>query len=278
MDLGSNATVTLTLRDAPVADVIGLLVRRAGLNVVLTQVDPEQTISLDVQDAPIQEVFNFIVRLNFLEVSRTEQTVIVGSNLAGVQERIVRTFRLNQASTTDVVNYLQQFTGTNAQIQEAITSERSVSIDGEGSVQVTVSGTEGSTQGNASSEAGLSGVSAGERATFGTQVVGGFINSPLLGVGIVADERTNSITAFGTSQQLDFIAGQIAQLDIRNRQVMISVRVVDVQLEDNESLSFGVGGSSGNFAIDFLNPGASGGFWWWPIRSTSRIFFALDWP
>ncbi|NJM00498.1 MAG: AMIN domain-containing protein, partial [Synechococcaceae cyanobacterium SM2_3_2] len=202
VDLGSNATITLTLRDAPVADVVSLLVRRAGLNVVLNDVDPTQTISLDVQDAPLQETFNFILRLKGLQARRIDQSVFVGTTLPGVQERIVRSFRLNQALVADTETFLT------ALAQEG---------------------------------------------------------APLEGAQIIIDERTQTVTIIGSAQQLDVAAAQIAQLDVRRRQVMISVRVVEVQLQDGESLSFGLGGSSGNFAIDSLNPGASGGFGGGPL-------------
>ncbi len=202
VDLGSNATITLTLRDAPVADVVSLLVRRAGLNVVLNDVDPTQTISLDVQDAPLQETFNFILRLKGLQARRIDQSVFVGTTLPGVQERIVRSFRLNQALVADTETFLT------ALAQEG---------------------------------------------------------GPLEGAQIIIDERTQTVTIIGSAQQLDVAAAQIAQLDVRRRQVMISVRVVEVQLSDGESLSFGLGGSSGNFAIDSLNPGASGGFGGGPL-------------
>lgn len=202
VDLGSNATITLTLRDAPVADVVSLLVRRAGLNVILNDVDPEQTVSLDVQDAPLQETFNFILRLNNLQARRVGQSVFVGTTLPGVQERIVRSFRLNQAVVEDTATFL-----------EALAQE----------------------------------------------------GAPLEGAQIIVDARTQTVTIIGTPQQLDVAAAQIAQLDVRRRQVLISVRVVDVQLDNGESLSFGVGGSSGNFALDALNPGGSGGFGGTPI-------------
>lgn len=186
VDLGSNETITLTLKDAPVGDVLSLLVRRAGLNVVLNDVPPDLTISLDVADSPLQETFNFILRLKELQAQRRGQTVFIGTNLPGVTERIVRNYRINQGVAADLVEKLNTV---------------------------------------------LSAVTPG---------------SP---VQVVADERTNSITVIGTAQQQDIVAAQLAQLDLRKRQVLISVRLVDLQITDGSSLGVALGAASGNFAL-----------------------------
>jgi type IV pilus assembly protein PilQ len=194
VDLGSNARISLTLKDAPVGDVLSLLVRRAGLNVVLNDVPPDLTISLDVQDSPLQETFNFILRLKQLQAQRRGQTVFVGQNLPGVTGILVRNYRVNQAVATDLASRLE-----------------------------------------------------------------GVLNAVAPGAQFVVDERTNSITVIGNSRQQDIAAAQIAQLDVRRRQVLISLRAVDIRLNKNESLSVNLGGASGNFALGTLGGANFGG-------------------
>lgn len=194
VDLGSNARISLTLKDAPVGDVLSLLVRRAGLNVVLNDVPPDLTISLDVQDSPLQETFNFILRLKQLQAQRRGQTVFVGQNLPGVTGILVRNYRVNQAVATDLASRLE-----------------------------------------------------------------GVLNAVAPGAQFVVDERTNSITVIGNSRQQDIAAAQIAQLDVRRRQVLISLRAVDIRLDKNESLSVNLGGASGNFALGTLGDANFGG-------------------
>ncbi|MFS8885644.1 AMIN domain-containing protein [Synechococcus sp. H70.2] len=194
VDLGTNAKISLTLKDAPVGDVLSLLVRRAGLNVVLNDVPPELTISLDVQDSPLQETFNFILRLKQLQAQRRGQTVFIGQNLPGVSRILVRNYRLNQAVAANIVPRL-----------EAV------------------------------------------------------LNAVAPGAQFDVDERTNSITVIGTERQQDIAAAQIAQLDVRRRQVLISVRAVDIRLNNNESLSVNLGGASGNFAVGTLGGASFGG-------------------
>lgn len=194
VDLGSNARISLTLKDAPVGDVLSLLVRRAGLNVVLNDVPPDLTISLDVQDSPLQETFNFILRLKQLQAQRRGQTVFVGQNLPGVTGILVRNYRVNQAVATDLASRLEEV-----------------------------------------------------------------LNAVAPGAQFVVDERTNSITVIGNSRQQDIAAAQIAQLDVRRRQVLISLRAVDIRLNNNESLSINLGGASGNFAVGTLGDANFGG-------------------
>ncbi|WP_414414398.1 AMIN domain-containing protein [Synechococcus sp. OH2] len=194
VDLGTNAKISLTLKDAPVGDVLSLLVRRAGLNVVLNDVPRELTISLDVQDSPLQETFNFILRLKQLQAQRRGQTVFIGQNLPGVSGILVRNYRLNQAVAANIAPRL-----------EAV------------------------------------------------------LNAVAPGAQFDVDERTNSITVIGTERQQDIAAAQIAQLDVRRRQVLISVRAVDIRLNNNESLSVNLGGASGNFAVGTLGGASFGG-------------------
>jgi type IV pilus assembly protein PilQ len=171
-------------------------VRRAGLNVVLNDVDPTQTISLDVQDAPLQETFNFILRLKGLQARRVDQSVFIGSTLPGVQDRLVRSFRLNQAVVEDAQTFL-----------EALAEQ----------------------------------------------------GGPLEGAQIITNERTQTVTVLGSPQQLDLAAAQIAQLDVRERQAILNVRIVDLNLSNNETLGASLAASSGQFAVTGLNPQGSFG-------------------
>ncbi len=217
IDLGTNETVTLTLKEAPVAEVLSLLVRRSGLNIVLNDVPPGETISLDVQDAPLQDTFNYVLRLKQLQSNRIEQTVFVGQSLPGVGEQVMRTWRLNQAVVEDETLDRVGF--------EGLTDEALIEIDRKG-IQAQL----------------LELVADG---------------GPLSGpppVQLFFDRRTNSVTALGSPHQLDILGAYIAQIDVRQRQVLMSVRLVEVNVSDDETLGVALGGTSGNFALSGLTP------------------------
>ena len=220
VDLGSNAKITLTLRDAPVGDVLSLLVRRAGLNVVLNDVPPDLTISLDVADSPLQETFNFILRLKELQATRVGQTVFIGTSLPGVGQQIVKTYRLNQLRIEETE---QTFNLTAA---------------GAGGGQATVE------------------INARQLSITPSEIRSRILaileasNIPLAQESAIqADPRTNSLTIVATPAQHDVIAAYLAQIDLRSRQVLVSARFIEINLNNNSSLGVALGGASGNFAL-----------------------------
>ncbi len=220
VDLGSNAKITLTLRDAPVGDVLSLLVRRAGLNVVLNDVPPDLTISLDVAESPLQETFNFILRLKELQATRVGQTVFIGTTLPGVGQQIVKTYRLNQLRIEETE---QTFNLTAA---------------GAGGGQATVE------------------INARQLSITPSEIRSRILaileasNIPLAQESAIqADPRTNSLTIVATPAQHDVIAAYLAQIDLRSRQVLVSARFIEINLNNNSSLGVALGGASGNFAL-----------------------------
>ncbi|MGQ9836735.1 MAG: AMIN domain-containing protein [Cyanobacteriota bacterium] len=216
VDLGSNATITLTLKDAPVGDVLSLLVRRAGLNVVLNDVPPELTISLDVADSPLQETFNFILRLKGLQASRSGQTVFIGTALPGVGQQIVKTYRLNQLRIE----------------QEEQTFD--LNIPDVGGVEITatrLSITPDEIRDRIQGILEASNLPLNQRSA------------------IQVDSRTNSLTIVATPSQHDIIAAYLAQIDLRTRQVLINARFIEINLNNNSDLEVALGSASGNFAL-----------------------------
>jgi type IV pilus assembly protein PilQ len=81
-------------------------------------------------------------------------------------------------------------------------------------------------------------------------------STPILrGLQASGDERTNSVTLIGSPKMVEMAVSQLRQLDIRRRQVVVNVKIIDVNLtgtqDYNTSFSFGVGN---NF---FVNDGGA---------------------
>jgi|GEM_PF-1998391 len=73
------------------------------------------------------------------------------------------------------------------------------------------------------------------------------------------DLRTNSVTLVGTARALKVAAAQISQLDVRQRQVLLAVKLVDIDLNDNENLGVNIGSALGQFTNGtFSNSGFGG--------------------
>jgi type IV pilus assembly protein PilQ len=92
------------------------------------------------------------------------------------------------------------------------------------------------------------------------------------GLRVVTDPRLNAITLIGEPRQIAIASNFLVQLDARQRQVAVNVKIVDVNLLNTEnvntSFSFGIGDNffsvnngalAGNFGLFAPAPGASSG-------------------
>lgn len=269
IDLGTNERVPrLVLRDAPVREVLALLARSAGLNLVFTgaaatpvggQVQPAgqpttpegPTVSLDIENESVQDVFNYVLRLGGLQANRNGNTILVGTTLPNeARNVIVRSFRLNQVQVGVALNFLVGFGAESAVSRERIiTSVSAVPVGGSATP---------ATQTQTSTETRIE----TQRINFQDAV-------PLLrGLQAIGDERTNSVTLIGSPKLIDMATTQLTQLDARRRQVAVNVKIVDVNLlatqDFNTSFSFGIGNNffsvsngTGNVNIGGVNPPTS---------------------
>ena len=254
IDLGTNERVPrLVLRDAPVREVLALLARSAGLNLVFTgatatpgalgtpgQTQPAigqgqpatsaegPTISLDIENESVQDVFNYVLRISGLQANRNGNSILVGATLPNeARNVIVRSYRLNQVTVGVALNFLVGLGAESAVSRErVITSVSAVPVGGSPTP---------ATQTQTSTETRIE----TQRINFQDSV-------PLLrGLQTIGDERTNSVTLVGSPRQVDIATTQLTQLDARRRQVAVNVKIVDVNLlaaqDFNTSFSFGIG-------------------------------------
>ncbi|MFM6744846.1 MAG: secretin and TonB N-terminal domain-containing protein, partial [Dolichospermum sp.] len=267
INLGTKERVRrLVLRDAPVREVLSLLARAAGLNLAYIGDDDDkdsktpapstgdnknetetkiyQKISLDVENEAVQDVFNYVLRLSGLEANRSGRTIFVGPKLPNsTRDVVMRNLRLNQADVKVVASFLVRLgaeSALNPQVQTNKTTIKNLSEEG-GQAQ----------QSNAPSET----QTTEEREIKAERIV--FKDSvPLLrGLQVLGDERTNTLTLIGSPKLVEMAVSQLTQLDIRRRQVVVNVKIIDVNLtgsqDYNTSFSFGVGN---NF---FVNDGGA---------------------
>lgn len=263
IDLGTSERIPrLLLRDAPVREVLSLLGRASGNNVVFIapqaggqQAQGQQqgqaqatatalngTISLDIENEPLQDVFNTVLRITGLQANRQNRTIFVGSNLPEAAANIVvRSLRLNQVPVASAANFL---TAQGAETQLPIERVQIQTI-GEGPAARTVEIREPDIK-----------VLRAQRG-----------NGPLIlsGLSVLADTRLNSITLVGEPRKVEIASAFLSQLDARRRQVAVNIKIVDINLDNSDfagsSFSFGVGGGffsfdNGTAAVNFggINP------------------------
>jgi type IV pilus assembly protein PilQ len=264
IDLGSTTRIPrLVLKNAPSREVLEVLARAAGLNVVFfsgsgtgdqgAPVDPNapggQTtqggplISLNVEDESVQDVFNNVIQLSGLQANRIGRTIFVGSQLPESARNIIsRSFRLNQVPAGQAVGFL---VSQGAERQQ-VTTQTTLTVVGEGPAAQRITNT----------TTAVSRIAAAD-ITPPVQAPGLPPGQPriapllLRGLLVSPDERLNAVTLVGEPRQVEVASALLTQLDLRRRQVAINVKILDVNLSNtdqfNSSLSFGIGNSFFNF-------------------------------
>jgi len=236
IDLSTQERIPrLVLRDAPVRDVLALLARAAGLNVAFSsggesEAETGPNISLDIENEPVQDVFNYVLRLSGLQANRVGNTIFVGQELpAQARNVVVRSFRLNQVSAQEAAGFLVSLGAESAIVtSQPVTQVNTVNIPG---TNQAITNTETITR------------TVVQPLRYDPQDA-----PPILdGLQIAVDNRLNSVTLVGPPQKVEIASAQLIQLDLRQRQVAVNVKVIDINLSANENLnssfSFGVNDS-----------------------------------
>lgn len=260
IDLGSNERIPkLLLRDAPAREVLSLLARAAGLNLIFTAVEAGAdqatqgepasgdgpTVSLDIENESVQEVFNQVLRVSGLEANRVGRSIYVGPSLpVSAQSIASRTMRLNQVDALVAANFLVALGAESAVSRERLVTNVNAVEVSEGAPALTETQTTTENQ-------------------IETQRVDYEDSQPVLrGLQVIADERTNSVTLVGRSDLVAIATEQLTHIDVRRRQVAINVRVIDIDLNALDafgtSFSFQTGdfGFTSSGGLGVLNLGA----------------------
>jgi type IV pilus assembly protein PilQ len=253
IDLGTNERIPkLLLRDAPSREVLSLLARAAGLNLVFASADGEgggtdgPLVTLDIEDESVNDVFNHVLRITGLQANRVGRSIYVGPQLPlGARSVVSRTLRLNQVEATEAAGYLATLGATATRIVtqpeiEVVTTEGAV--EGAAAVSRTIE-TETTTV---------------EEISFDPDVESG-VAVPLAGLQAVADSRLNSITLVGEADLVNLATEYITRLDLRRRQVAINVKIIDVDLNATESFSTSFTYLNNGLTIGFGPTGLSAG-------------------
>jgi type IV pilus assembly protein PilQ len=237
VDLGSSALVdNLLLQDAPIREVLSLLARTANLNIVFAASKAEDgqeeaiepTISLDLKNQPVQEVFNSVLLVSGLNANRQGNIIYVGEQLpAQARNLISRTVRLNQVNAENAALYL----ASQGAKGKRLTNEVEEIIDPE----------TGKVVQRKETNPQLSDLDGGSEDETGTEAL------MLKGLQVSTDGRLNAITLVGEPRKVEIATAMLTQLDARRRQVSVNVKVLDVNLLNqdvfNSSFSFGINDS-----------------------------------
>jgi type IV pilus assembly protein PilQ len=233
-----NITVPrVLLREASAREVLMTLANIAGYNVVFTSAQGEtnatsQTVSLEFTNESVENIFNAVLLISGLQANRQGKTIFVGAQLPqGARNLISRTLRLNQVKAIAAATFLAT---QGAEYQRLVTQTEDIVDPLTGRV------------------IGRRDIPPTLEALTPQQTEGSKAALLLTGLRIAADDRLNSINLIGEARQVQIATSLLTQLDARRRQVVVNVKVIDVNLANTDrfSSSFSFGFNDGFFVQD----------------------------
>ncbi|QNJ32983.1 type IV pilus assembly protein PilQ [Synechococcus sp. PROS-9-1] len=228
----SGPPVTLTLNNAPAKDALMALARLGGYGFVFVGeqdggaegVGRDGVVSAKTTDRPVSIAFqnesyaralNGVLLASGLQGKLDGRTLMVGSKVSAKTfgPQMSKVYRLNQSSAVSAANYLGSLgADVNKVMTTSITSSETNSTG-------TPANNSASTTAQQSSLTNVE--------TYGASV------GPLKGLIVTTDSRLQSVTLVGDSKLVVIAEGYLRQIDIRQRQVALSVRILDVNLTND---------------------------------------------
>lgn len=237
----SGPPVTMTLRNAPVRDVLMALSQQGGYGFVYVDDNTPaagssststssgsgtsttgllRPVSITFRNENYSRAFNSALLAAGLQGKREGNLILVGPNILAKTfgSTMSKVYRLNQISANAAADYL-------ANLGAVITKVNTV----------TTSVTEGTSQTNAI--AGGPNSATTQSSTNRLVETYGSGRGPLQGLLGTTDTRLGTITLVGDPRVVAVAENYLRQLDLRQRQVALSVRILDVTLDNDTAIS-----------------------------------------
>ena len=222
----SGPPVTMTLRNAPARDVLMALSRMGGYGFVFIEDSnkadnggtPASTlpISISFRNENYGQAVNSALLAAGLQAKRQGNTILAGTNVLGKSfgAQLSKVYRLNQVSANSAADYLANL---GAQVTKTNTINTAI--------------TEGVNPNNTAIGAQNLATTTSSRQTKVESYSAG--SGPLQGLIATTDSRLSTITLVGEPRLVTVAESYLRQLDLRQRQVALSVKILDVSLGNN---------------------------------------------
>ena len=181
-------------------------------------VDNHRLISMNLNDVSYKKALNSLLLASGLQAKLHNNILYVGPNVRNTvfDTRDTDVYQLNQISASSAADYLANL---GASVTKTFT--------------ITTSVTSGASQSQAVQGASTSATTTDQSET-SVKVYGATIG-PLVGLIATTDERLQTVTMVGEKYLIDLANGFLQKLDIKQKQVALSVKVLDVNLSDKNS-------------------------------------------
>ncbi|MFN9644328.1 MAG: type II secretion system protein GspD [Cyanobacteriota bacterium] len=186
------------------------------------QTSPRVTASFEGEK--FSTAFNMILSGAGLQARLVGNTIIAGRDAlsSGAGTMASKVYRLNQVSAQSAAEYL-------ASLGALIRIPNTTSV-------VTAQGSTTSAGGGATNGGTTQSNTTRSESTFTTIRTFGGESGPLRGLSGTTDQRLGTITLVGQPNQVSIGEQYLRQLDLRQRQVALSIRILDVTLDNDKSI------------------------------------------
>jgi type IV pilus assembly protein PilQ len=231
----SGPPITMTMQNAPARTVLMSLSRMGGYGFVYVNGDPSsqaasgssgtlaagdqasrRPISIAFRNENYARALNSVLLASGLQGKVEGNTLLAGPNVLskGFGAQLSKVYRLNQVGANSAADYLANL---GAQVTKTNTITTSVT---EGISQNQAVATSATTQSSSSTTVEAYGASTG----------------PLRGLQATTDSRLSTITLVGSPALVAVAETYLRQLDLRQRQVALSVKILDVSLDNQKEV------------------------------------------
>ncbi len=192
--------------------------------------DSIRYVNMTMRNQPYSRVFNALLMATQMQAKLEDGLVYVGPKVREtiIKSRFARTYRLNQVTASSAADYLANLGATVTKTQT-----RSTAV------------TQGSSGAEAISGAPNSSTTTSDKTTYVQPY--GSKTGPLLGLLATTDERLQSVTLVGNDQLIRTAEQFLKKIDLRQRQVALSIKVLDITLDNvktsENSFAFRAGNS-----------------------------------
>lgn len=237
--------LTLRAEDQEVRQVLALLSRQSGVNILLSPAVQGQ-IRIDLQDVTFKQALDAIVRLANLGIKEDQGLVYVytaqemSEMKAKEREPVVRVYHLNYIRANDLRTMIRPFLSSGASVTTTPPAMQGLKGAGGGS---RVSGTGGAVGGGAGAGGGVGG-GGDSPNTAGASLGMGGSGALTAGGGVAGTSDTggNSLSSHDIvivrdyPENLATIDEVVRRVDVQPPQVLIEAVILSVQLNNTQSL------------------------------------------
>ena len=237
----SGPPVTMTLKNAPAKDALMALAQLGGYGFVFVEdtgtsgqasiPSSSRTVSIAFRGETYSRALNSTLLAAGLQGKKEGNMIFAGSNVISKTfgAQLSKVYRLNQVSAGSAADYL-------ANLGASVTKTNVIST----------SVTQG---GDLNQPAGAPNAATTQSSSTTTVEAYGASTGPLVGLRATTDSRLSTITLIGDSVVVNIAEQYLRQLDLRQRQVALSVKILDVNLSNNTDIANSFAFKSGNTFI-----------------------------